>query len=192
MKKLSVIFVILAVLAIAGCASSGGGGGSSGGAAASGGAEPFSVDLSTVQVASWSYTTKEVGTPAPGVKNAEPFSRQYDGIVIVLPELSNVTAYKRVTIRCKYFNAVGEEIPQDNGKAMVVIAYDLTGDLEGPQMGTGPNTPLKEMNVGGFSGIVNTDKGSRVNLGKAPGGLLFQSSDGSVKFIEVTEITFHD
>jgi len=189
MKKLGIILAILAALTVVGCQTTGG---AAKPAAAAAGGAPFSVDLSTVQVASWSYATKAVGTPVAGVRNVQPFERQYDGVLVVLPELSNVTAYQRVTIRGKYFKADGEEIEQSDGQAMVVIAYDITGDLEGPAQGAGPNTPYKEFNLGGFSSIVSTDKGARIRLGKAPGGILLQCSNAGVKFIEITEITFHD
>jgi len=73
------------------------------------------------------------------------------------------------------------------------LVYDFNpGDLRGPAMGPGANTPVKEFNVGGFSGIISTDKGIRMRLTKPPKAILFQNNHVGVKFIEVTEITFHD
>jgi len=187
MKKISLILAVLGILALAGCASSGGG--SSGGG---GGGAAYSVDLSTVTVSNWSYTTKGLTAPVAGTRNVDPFSRQYDGVVVHFSNLSDVTGYQRITIKCKYYNADGGEIGQSDSMAMVVLIYDVNGDLEGPEMGAGPNTPLKEFNIGGFSGNVSTDRGSRVTLRQNPGGILFQASNAGVKFIEVTEVTFHN
>jgi len=190
MKKFGIVLSIFVMFALIGCASSGGG--SSKDAAGAGGSEPYSVDLSTVKVASWSYATKEVGTPVAGVKNAEPFSKQYDGVVVLFDDFPDVTGYSRVTIKVKKYNAEDAPLPDTDGGAMVVVFYDVTGDLEGPQMGIGPNTPLKEFNLGGFQGQVSTDKGSRINLKQNPGGLLIQCSATFVKYIEIIEVTFHN
>jgi len=191
MKKFGVILAALVILSFVGCASSGGGGSSGG--ASGGGAAPYSIDLSTVQAANWVRATKAIGTPTSGRRNVSPFGAQYDGVLIILPQLpTDVTTYSRVTIKCKYFNSDGEEIPQGDSQAMVVMAYDINGDLEGPEMGAGRNTPLKEFNIGGFSGQVSTDRGTRIILSQNPGGILFQCSNASVKFIEVTEVTFHN
>jgi hypothetical protein len=75
---------------------------------------------------------------------------------------------------------------------MVSLIYDLKGDIRGPEMGPGKNTPLKEFNVGGVSGSVSSEKGVRITLTQQPGAILFQNSNAGVKFIEVTEITFHN
>jgi len=176
MKKIGIILAIaIALTLVVGCASSGG---SSGGKSA-GGADlkPYSVDLKTL----------------PFVKNAKPFTKKYDDLLIPFPTLSvDVTQFKRVTINCKYFNGNGEELPQADTMAMVSLIYDIKGDIRGPEMGPGKNTPLKEFNVGGFSGLVNSEKGVRISLNQPLGGILFQNSGDVVKFIEVTEITFHN
>jgi len=176
MKKLGVILAILAVLAlVAGCASSGGGAGSS---KSSGGAalKPYSVDLKTL----------------PFTRNAKPFTRKYDDMIIFFPEFPvDVTQYSRVTITCKYFDADGVELPQSDTKAMVSFLYDAKGG-RGPDMGPGGNAPLKELNVGGFSGLVDKDRGVRVKLTKPPEVIILQNSDLDVKFIELTSIVFHN
>jgi len=193
MKKISAILAALIVLTFVGCASSGGGstGGSSSGG---GGGDAYSVDLSQLKVVRLG-DKDEIGAPTGStVRNTEPFTRNYDNLMIVFPEFPvDVTKFGRITIRAKYFNADGGEIQQADGNAMVSLIEDINGDLRGGSgEGVYPNIPLKQYNVGGFSGQASTDRGSRVRLGKAPGGILFQNSNANVKFIEVTEITFHN
>jgi len=189
MKKIGLVLAIFVLLTAQIFA----GGGSQKAAATEGGEPPFTVDLSTVKVANWSYSTKAVGTPVAGVRNVEAFAGRYDGVVIVFPEFPvDVTKYKRMTVNGKYFNADGEERAQGDDNAMVVVFYDITGDLEGPNAGSGPNTPFKEFNLGGYSSTISKEKGARVILGKQPGGLLLQNTNAAVKFIEITEVTFHD
>lgn len=187
MKKMSVILAALVILSFAGCASSGGSSGGGGGDSG----PAFSVDLGTVKVATWTRRTKKFTDPVVGVKNTIPLGTQYDGALFVFEDLPDVKSFARVTIRVKYFDADDVEIKQDNGKAMVVMFINVNGDLEGPEMGAGKNTPLKEFNLGGFSGDASTDKGSRIFLKEQPGGLLIQCSTETVKFIELTEVTFH-
>jgi hypothetical protein len=116
--------------------------------------------------------------------------------LILLPASSlptDFSQYTRITITASYFKADGEELPQADAMVMVTLVYDPDGDIRGPSMGPGPNTPLKEFNVGGFSGIVNTDRGSRLALRQAPGAVLFQNNSGSpVAFIELTSLVFHN
>ena len=189
MKKISVILAVLAILALAGCASSGGGGGG----AAGGGAAPYSVDLSKLRAVAIG-AGDVVGEPTGlSVRNKDAFAKNYDDLMILFPsDMPDVTGYARITIKCKYFNADGGEIAQGDSNAMVSLVYDINGDKRGPEMGAGPNTPLKEFNVGGFSGQVSTDRGVRVNLSQNPGAILFQNSNTNVKFIEVTDIIFHN
>jgi len=174
MKRIGIILaIVVALTLVVGCASSGGSSAGGGG----GNAAPYSVDLSTL----------------PLVKNKTPFKQIYDDLLIEFPKLPvDVTQYKRVTINCKYFNEKGDEIAQGDTNAMVSLIYDLKGDIRGPDMGPGKNTPLKEFNVGGYSGMVSTEKGVRINLTQPLGAILFQNSNPGVKYIEVTEITFHN
>lgn len=170
MKKLSVIIAIIAALAVIGCASSGGGGGGSD-------APPYSVDLSAF----------------PLVKNTEPLTQDWEDFLITPVFDKDVSAYSRVTIRTKFYRADGSEITQADGQVMVSFILDLEGDWRGPAMGPGPNTPLKEFNVGGFSSLLHGDKGIRVRLSRNPGGILFQRNPASpVAFIELTELVFHN
>jgi len=186
MKKISVILAVLVVLVLAGCASSGG-------SSSSSSAAPYSVDLSKLRAVTLGQGDV-VGVPTGlSVRNRDAFTKNYDDLFILFPsDMPDVTGYSRVTIRCNYFNADGEEIPQGDTNAMVVLVYDINGDKRGPDMGPGPNTPLKEFNVGGFSGQVSSDRGVRIALKQSPGAILFQNSNTGVKFIEVTEITFHN
>ena len=179
MKKISIILaIVIALTLVAGCASSGDSG-SSGGAAKSGGAadlKPYSVDLKTL----------------PFVRNARPFTRKWDDLIIPFPDFPvDVTKYTRVTITCKYYDELGAEIEQSDTKAMVSFLYDAKSKDRGPDMGPGGNAPLKELNVGGYSGLVNKDKGVRVILKKAPEVIILQNCDDIVKFIELTSIVFH-
>jgi len=193
MKKISIVLaVVVALTLVAGCASSGGGSSVSGGGGAD--IKPFSADLSTLSYKIFTQSSKTLSAAAvKGSKNATPLGKQWDGVLFLFSDFPvDVTKYKRITISCKYFDSTGGEIAQGDGKAMVVVVYDVAGDLEGPEMGAGKNTPLKEFNLGGFSGMVNQDKGSRINLTKAPGGVLLQAADPSVKFIEITQFTLHN
>jgi hypothetical protein len=176
MKKTSIILaVVIALVLFAGCASSGdsSGGGKSGGTAA---LQPYSVDLKTL----------------PMVKNARPFARKWDDLIIRFPPFPvDVTKYTRVTITCKYYDADGVEIEQSDTKAMVSFLYDASSKDRGPDMGPGGNAPLKELNVGGYSGMVNKDKGVRVILKQAPEVIILQNCDDAVKYIELTSVVFH-
>jgi len=199
MKRIGIILaIVIALVCMVGCPSTGGGGGDA--ARSAGGADSYSVDLSTLTqivndpprqyedlLKSGNYKT------STALKNPAPFARKYDNLLFLLPQFPvDVTKFKRVTINCKYYTAGGEEIGQGDTKAMVTLILDPKGDLRGPDMGPGKNTPVKEFNVGGFSGLVSSDKGVRIALSQPPGAILFQNSDDSVKFIEITEITFHN
>jgi hypothetical protein len=195
MKKIGIILaIVVALTLVAGCASSGGG--SSGGGKSGGGdTKPFSVDMSNLEYKIFNQSAKTLTAGGKGAKNATPLAKRWDGVLFLFPDTAfavDVSQYKRITINGKYYNEKGEEIPQADGRAMVVLVYDVNGDLEGPEMGPGKNTPLKEFNLGGFSGAVSTDKGSRLMLAKAPGGILLQAADPSVKFIELTQVTLHN
>ena len=129
----------------------------------------------------------------PATRNAEPFTKRFDDFLIRFPAFPaniNWSNFDRVIVRARYFNAAGNEIRQQDDRAMVVLIYDPAGDIRGPEMGPGPNTPLKQFNIGGGSGSVHRDGGSAIRLDKAPGAILFQNSHADVRFIEVDEITF--
>jgi len=194
MKKISVILAILVALTIVGCQTTGGAAKSGGGGA------PYSVDLSKMQFCPVG-AGDVVGAPiGESTRNIEPLTKAWDDVFLLFPELpANITSYARLTVRAKYYGvaadgkSVGDEIEQGDSNAIVSLIYDFNpGDLRGPAMGPGANTPVKEFNVGGFSGIISTEKGIRMRLTKPPKAILFQNNHAGVKFIEVTEITFHD
>jgi len=77
---------------------------------------------------------------------------------------------------------------------MVSVIYDVTGDIRGPDMGPGPNTPVKEFNVGGSSGRIHKNAGLKIKFNKAPQAVLFQNTEAgkNVAFIEMTGMIFHN
>jgi len=199
MKKLGVVFTILTIVALIGCGTTGGATASksSGGG---GDAPPFIVDLSklsTVDIPSGGAAeTADKTKTVPGVKNKQPLTKDWADVMILLPKdalPSDFSKYKRLTLTCKYYNAKGEEIEQGDSMVMAVVIYDINGDVRGPAMGPGANTPVKEMNVGGFSGLIQKDKGIRVSFNQAPGAVMFQNNPGSnVAFVELTSLVFHN
>jgi len=200
MKKLGVVFAILAIVAlVVGCGSGTAGGATGGGG---GGAAPFKVDLSkltTLQIKSGESaepTLKGNYTTIPGVKNKDPLTKAWGDVLIFLPKdalPSDFSKYTRLTLTCKYFDASGAEIDQSDSNCIVSVIYDLKGDIRGPAQGPGANTPVKEFNVGGFSGMIHKDRGVRVSFKEAPQAVLFQNNSGSkVAFIELTSMVFHN
>jgi hypothetical protein len=197
MKKLGAVLAILAVVALVGCGSGTAGGAAKGGG---GGAPPFKVDLSklsTVDIASGSTAQDTPKTKTiPGVKNKAPLTKAWGDVLILLPKEAlptDFSKYTRFTLTCKYFDASGAEIDQGDSNAIVSMIYDLNGDIRGPAQGPGANTPVKEFNVGGFSGLIHKDRGIRVTFSQAPQAVLFQNNSGSkVAFIELTSMVFHN
>ena len=183
MKKIGVILIAVAILGLAGCAGSSKGGAPS---------EPYSVDMSTLKVVALDGTP--IGT-GDVIKNPKPFAKQYDDLMILFgpfPAGFDWPSHARVTVAITCYDGDGKEIAPADGNAMVSLIYDIKGDIRGPDMGPGPNTPLKEMNIGGYSGTVHKERGARSRLNKAPQAILFQNSSRDVKYIEVKSIMFHD
>jgi hypothetical protein len=176
MKKFGLVLLIIALVV----ASAWAGGKTDKGSSSGDGAEPFIVDLSTL----------------PMVRNAAPFTKGYDDLLIELPKSSlpsDFSKYTRLTITAIYFNGAGDELPQADSMVMVSMIYDVDGDIRGPSMGPGPNTPVKEFNVGGFSGLTHSDRGIRVSFKQPPQAILLQNNGGSpVMFIELTGLIFHN
>jgi hypothetical protein len=190
MKKFGVVLAVLTALCFIGCASGGGGG-----AAGVDGPRPFIVDLSTLQqVEVIDQSNSTVGGPIPTLRNPEAFTRNWQGMFITIPEDAvDVTQYSRVTVALRYFSADMEELPPGDGMGMIVFVYDMTGDWHGPAMGPGPNTPIKEMNVGGFSGTINRDRGVRHGMNRVPQGVFIQrAQNANVAYIELARIVFHN
>jgi hypothetical protein len=191
MKKIGIVLAIVVGLTfIVGCPTTDTGNAAPVQAAST--AKTYSVDLNTLNYKIFSDSANSVSGGGAGKKNTTALAKRWDGVLFTFSGIpADVTKFNRVTVNAKYFAANGDEIAQGDGKAMCVLIYDLNGDLKGPEMGPGKNTPVKEFNVGGFSGLVSTDKGVRVTLNQAPGGILVQAADASVKFIELTQVTFH-
>ena len=141
--------------------------------------EPFSIDF------------EALGIPT---RNEEAFTQRWDDFFIALPEFPEIdfTRFSRVTMTANYFDIDGNMLEHADDLVMVTIVYDPAGDWRGPPDGPGPNTPLKQFNVGGPFGSIHTERGSILRLTRAPGGILFQNSQLHVRYIEVTEITFHN
>jgi hypothetical protein len=198
MKKLGVAFAIIAVIALAGCGT--GGGTASGGGG--GGGSAFIVDLSkleTLKIASGDNaetTLKGNYSKLSAVKNEAPLTKAWGDVLIFLPAdalPSDFSKYTRFTVTCKYYDDAGTEIEQGDSNCIVSMIYDLTGDIRGPAQGAGANTPVKEFNVGGFSGLIHKDRGIRITFSKAPQAVLFQNNSGSkTAFIELTSMVFHN
>jgi hypothetical protein len=151
------------------------------------------VDLKTLTKVS--IASDKVGDPIRGgnpLRNNEPFSKNYDDLMFLIPAMPNVdwTAFDRVILKVKYFNEAGVEMPQADTRAMATIIYDPKGDLRGGSgEGPGPNNPLKTYNVGGYSTNISGN-GAPIKMNKAPGAILLQNSSADVKFIEIEELTF--
>jgi hypothetical protein len=190
MKKLTVTLIAaLLVFGLSGCASS-----SAEKTADGPPVQPYSVDLSTLTM------VKVVGNkvdPTPTgdtVKNSVPLTAQWGDVMMLFgpfPDDIDWTRFTRVTIRATGYSGNGTPVPAGSGGIMVSLIYDITGDIRGPEMGPGRNTPLKAFGLGG-TGTVHTPKGMSVRLTQAPQAILFQNSVTTVSFIEVTAIIFHD
>jgi hypothetical protein len=167
-----------------------------------GNGEIFKVDLSMLSILNVESGSDAVVTlkgdysTMPGVKNEAPLTKAWGDVLIILPESalpSNLSKYTRLTITAKYYNSAGKEIRQQDQQCMVSLIYDLKGDIRGPNMGPGPNTPVKQFDVGGNSGLIHKDKGINIKLTKAPQAVLLQNAAGSqVAFIEMTGMIFHN
>ena len=168
-----------------------------------GGEQPFSVDLSklsTLKINSGSdveTVLKGKYSTSPGVKNEAPLTKILSDVFILLPREAlppNLSLYKRVTITCKYYNAAGVEIPQEDSQVTVAMFYDFKRNIRGYPYGSGRNRNMlfKESNVGGPSGKINKDIGIVLTFEKAPQAILFQNANENVAFIELTNLVFHN
>jgi outer membrane murein-binding lipoprotein Lpp/uncharacterized Zn ribbon protein len=186
MKKFCIVLAVLAALVLAGCASSGGGSSSGGGAAG----DVYSVDLSTLTIIQEVGDKLNMDAAFKGTKNADPLARSWRWFVAEFDTLpANITDYQRVTIRIQCYDADGNEMKGADSNAQVIMFYDLNGELH---KDGDPNLVFKEMNVGGFSGLLDKERGVRTRLKAPPQGIVLQAAQNEPKFIEVTEITFHN
>jgi len=154
----------------------------------------FLIVMGSVNLFAQDRLTVDLKT-LPLTRNAAAFTKNYDDLFIEFPawpSTINWTAFNRVIIKAKYFDANNKEIRQADGKAMVSLIEDPKGDIRGPGDAVpSPNIPFKTFNLGGSSSAISTNNGSPVRFTKAPGAILFQNADVGVKFIEVEEITFY-
>jgi len=175
MKRVLLVVVVLLMTSMLVFA----GGGKDKGAAAGGGEPAFIVDISKLKP----------------LRNEKPLTAAWSDHMILLPQdvlPSDLSKYTRVTIAAKFFNAAGEPVEAADSMAMVTVIYDPSGDIRGPSMGPGANTPVKEFNVGGFSGTIHKDRGIRMTFSQAPGAILFQNNPGGAVFIELASFVFHN
>ena len=172
MKRIGVVLVALMVAAaigFVGCA------GTPDGPVA----EPFTIDFEGLGIQT---------------RNETAFTQRWDDLLILFPEFPGVdfTEFRRVTIRANAYDADGQPVDPADDVMMVTLVYDPAGDIRGPADGPGPNTPLNQFNIHGPSGSVHTYRGSIMRLTRAPGAILLQNSSALVRYIEVTEVTFHN
>jgi hypothetical protein len=182
MKKLSVICAIIALVAtfaLVGCGSSGGGGAN----------DRYVCDLKTF----------------PTIKNTVAFTKIYDGFAVPFPEFPvDVTKFKRITVRARSMNAAGDDITAWSDNAQVRLVYDLTPDEGAPARGgygdlhskkPASNVLFYEYNVG-FEGLGQLSANDGILMGVQPdktlAGIYVDNSSANVKFIEITEIVFHN
>jgi len=136
------------------------------------------------------------------IKNETPFG-EYGMVMILLPREAlppDFSKYTRLTITCKYYDANGVEIPQNDFNAMVGMVYDVKGNLDsGWWKDTdfiNRNMPVREYNVGGPSGQIHKDRGIKITFKEPPQGLFFQNhysgQKNNVAFIELTSMVFHN
>jgi len=186
MKKVLLIAVVLlmtSALAFAGGKKDSGGGS---------GEAPFIVDLKTLSAAEVASGDK-VGKTLSGLKNETAFTKPWDNFIVLFPEnFVDVSKYQRVTITVKVYDASGNPMEPADSQVQVNFVKDINGDWRGPPNDPGPNTPLKAQNVGGFSGLVNKDRGIRHGCSVAPAGMIVQAAQAAPAFIELTGIIFHN
>jgi len=126
-------------------------------------------------------------------RNNKLFTKSFDDFLILLPDISlHVQDTSRVTITAKCYGKNGVLLPPTDSQIMVTLIYDPKGDIKGPSMLPGPNTPVKEFNLGGFSGMIHKDRGVRVDLIQAPKAILFNNTWSEVAYIELTGLIFHN
>lgn len=182
MKKISVVLTALTVAAVVGLTGCAGSPPQQQAPVIELASEPFTVDLSLL----------------PLVRNEEPFTQQWDNLVIQFPEGMfdgiDMRAYTRVTIRADYFDENGDFIEPDNDFVMVVLVYDLEVNFGDSPDGVspGPNSPLRQLHIGGEWGSIHTEQGSPNGLMRAPDAIVFHNISTHVRYVEVTEITFHN
>ena len=179
MKRFGVVIAIVALVAafaVIGCVSTGGGKGSND--------ERYTVDLSTL----------------PAIRNTQPFAQIHDQLMIDLSGLPiDVSQFRRVTIRLRAFDARNNIITGWNANGVSRLILDTTGYTQGTNearfKNLGGNVALMEVNTG-FEGLgaISSNEGVLMGIRSKPAalGLLIENNSNEVRFIEITEITFHN
>jgi hypothetical protein len=172
MKRLLVIFAIIALVtaSVIGCGSMGGGGGGAK-------LDRYKADLSTFEI----------------IKNQTALTKQWDGYKVPFPEFPvDITQFRRITVRLRTFNDAGHDITGWSASGVVRVVWNL--DLPESGLKAAANVIINEVN-GGFEGLGQISSNEGVLMGrlsKVPAGLYVECNSADVKFIEITEIIFHN
>jgi len=157
------------------------------------GQPPYHVDLKKITLHAVTSNPDKLGAPIGHIaKNRTPITKNWEDLMFLLPaDMPDVTGYIRVTVTLKFYDSKNVMlVPFRDSMAMASMIYELDANWRADM---GGNTVFKEFNVGGFSGMLHTDRGVRVGLSKNPKALLVQSAqDRTVSYIEVTNIIFHN
>nr|AFK83732.1 GARP complex subunit [uncultured bacterium 35A20] len=186
-----IILVLVVFLAASAFAFAGGGAQKSGGGSD---LPPYIVDLSTLTVIQ-EVDDALTGEPYQAVKNKTPLTRRWGYFVVLFSDLpANITEYQRVCVKIKYYDADGNEMKGADSTAQLAMFYELKTEksADGMHKDGNANLVFKEPNVGGFSGLLDKDRGVRIRLKQAPAGILLQAAQNEPKYIEVTAIVFHN
>jgi hypothetical protein len=188
MRKLIVVLAVLLAasftVAMVSCESTGGG--KSGGEL-----KPFNVDLSKLTIVPESGNNPNKAAAFKGVRNTAPLERAWRWFVVSFDEgalPANITDYSRVTVTVQCYDEDGNEIEGADSNVQIAMFYNIEGELHADG---NRNLIFKEQNVGGYSGLLNKDRGVRVRLSGPPGGLVIQAAQNVPAFVEVTSVTFH-
>jgi hypothetical protein len=171
MKRPGIIFAIIALVTaftVIGCGSSGGGGAKM---------ERYKADLSTFEI----------------IKNQTPFTKIWDGYKVPFPEFPvDITQFRRITVRARAYNSLGHDITGWSANGVLRLVWDL--DLSIDDVKKAPNVIFNEVNCG-FEGLGQVTSNEGVLMGRLnrlPAGFFIECNSEDVKFIEVTEVIFHN
>jgi hypothetical protein len=176
MKKSWIIFAVIALItafAVIGCASTGGGKK----------LDRYTADLSKFEM----------------IKNTTPIPAVDRGFLIPFPEFPvDITQFRRITVRAKAYDARGNDITAWSDNGVLRMHWDLSlPDGDGPgQLKNNANVLFTEVNCG-YEGLGQITHNEGVIAGMTPGGpvpagLSIESNSANVKFLEITQITFHN
>jgi len=131
------------------------------------------------------YTLKLTGLT---VKNATPTANNYANIWFdvsaAYPAEFNITDYAKITIRAKYFDVDDKEIYLTGGLGQIRFATTEWGNPDGENY---LGAMISHLGIAGET--VNIDRPE--TLSATPTWLYVQNLQAAVRYIEITEITFH-